>query len=131
MGKISKALVVLGLVGLMSSDLEFISKAEPASTPQTTPTVTIKSSGKIIYEDLVIDSNDILENAKDIEELKENVQSTTNGMTTNFTNALNDAKTEINTKINSINADLTQVVFVESYDATTKTLTLSKGKPTP
>lgn len=126
-----KTFTIVGLLCALSAQTVFAATRE-----ETVNAVTITSNGKIVYDSMVIDSKDMLKNAKDIAGLKYDLEQAQTGLNTQFTEAIEAAKTELNTKItsnttaiNGIKTDLNSVVFVKSYDSATKTLTLTKGKP--
>lgn len=126
-----KTFTIVGLLCALSAQTVFAATRE-----ETVNAVTITSNGKIVYDSMVIDSKDILKNAKDIAGIKYDLSQTQTGFNNQLRQDLEATKTELNTKItsnttaiNGIKTDLNSVVFVKSYDSTTKTLTLSKGKP--
>ncbi len=54
-----------------------------------------------------------------------------NTQITNLNSVINNDLSNLNSSINAVNTDLNSVLFVSSYDPTTKTLYLTKGKQTP
>ena len=89
-----KTFTIVGLLCALSAQTVFAATKE-----ETVNAVTITSNGKIVYDTMVIDSKDILKNAKDIAGIKYDLSQTQTGLNNQLRQDLEATKTELNTKI--------------------------------